>query len=61
MGAFTGLRIPYDHTVEGEELPPGPPHYPGHHSSELSNTPYVYPWGRKERNAFFVGPYPKEN
>jgi hypothetical protein len=59
MGAFTGLRIPYDCTVEGDDSPPGKPHYPGDYRSESANTPYIYPWGRKERNPFFVGPYPE--
>jgi len=58
MGAFCGLRIPYDRTVEGTgEEPVGPPHYPGVFAWENANTPYVYPWGLKERNPFFVGPY----
>lgn len=60
MGAFDGLRIPYDRTVDGEDPEPGPAHYPGDYASENSNMPYLYPWGRKERNPFFIGPYPKE-
>ena len=58
MAAFDGLRIPYDRTAAGEDPEPGPAHYPGDYGSENSNTPYLYPWGRKERNPFFVGPYP---
>lgn len=58
MGAFDGLRIPYDRTTDGEDPEPGPAHYPGSYNDEISNTPYLYPWGRKERNPFFIGPYP---
>jgi hypothetical protein len=61
MGAFDGLRIPYDHTTDGEDPEPGPAHYPGDYASENSNMPYLYPWGRKERNPFFVGPYPAKD
>ena len=60
MGAFDGLRIPYDRTTDGEDPEPGPAHYPGSYNDESSNIPYLYPWGRKERNPFFIGPYPKE-
>jgi len=60
MNAFRGLRISYDHTTDSEESEPGPAHYPGNYNDESSNTAYLYPWGRKERNPFFIGPYPKE-
>ena len=58
MGAFDGLRIPYDHTVEGEDPAPGPAHYLGNYSN--SHAPYLFPWGQKVRNPFFIGPYPSE-
>lgn len=40
---------------------PGPAHYPGDWMAENSNQPYEYPWGRKEKNPRFIGPYPKES
>jgi hypothetical protein len=60
MGVFDGLRIPYDRTTDGEDPEPGPAYYSGNYNDENSNTLYLYPWGRKERNPFFIGPYLEE-
>ena len=59
MGAFTGLYIPsilgFSEPVNKETF--GKPIYPGNYNSENSNTLFVYPWGKKHRNMFFIGPH----
>lgn len=59
MGAFATVRIPYYRSrVEPAETPGPPSEYSrGHVYSEPA---YVHPWGRRERNPFFNGPYPEE-
>ena len=57
MGAFSGLSIPYDRSCPGPAPEPGPARYPGNWAHENSNTPFLYPWGRKERNPAFNGPH----
>ena len=59
MSAFSGIRIPEPLWTGGsfEKEAPGPALYPGNYNWECSNTVYVYPYGRKVRNMFFVGPF----
>lgn len=61
MGAFDGLRFYQMPSTEKIKETPGPAHYPGNWQAENSNQPYEYPWGRKEKNQWFIGPYPKES
>lgn len=59
MGAFATVRIPrYRTCVEPEETP-GPPSEPNR-GTEYGEPAYIHPWGRRERNPFFVGPHPEE-
>lgn len=55
-----GFRMTAQLTAKTRSPEPGPAHYPGSYNDESNNIPYLYPWGRKERNPFFIGPYPKE-
>ena len=59
MGAFAGLSIPSTLGFVGpvNKETPGKPIYPGNYNSENSNAPFVYPWGKKHRNMFFIGPH----
>ena len=59
MGAFTGLYIPstLGFGEPSYKKTPGKPIYPGDYKSENSNAPFVYPWGKKHRNMFFIGPH----
>ena len=64
MSAFAGLRIPstlvFSYSENYEETP-GESIYPGNYNSENSNTPFAYPWGKKHRNMFFIGPHKRED
>lgn len=62
MGAFSGLRIPYDNTHSPREADLPDPKLPAINEWAVlsSNTPYNYPWGRKTRNPVFIGPFLKE-
>lgn len=61
MGAFDGIRIPYDRTCEPTVTEESPSSITSPSMDEWcsfnSNQPYEYPWGKKHKNPFFIGPY----
>lgn len=61
MGAFDGLRIPYARSWPHREESCGIKRTSSSAAWREPEPAYLYPWGRKERNPFFIGPYPKEN
>lgn len=58
MSAFAGLRIPYERPWPSQKSDT-PPNTGG--CFVYAEPAYVYPWGRKERNPFFIGPYLEES
>ena len=64
MGAFDGLIPSWATGRWGYETPAVKP-APTTQSQreywwEYSNTPFLYPWGRKELNSSFIGPFSLE-
>lgn len=60
MGAFDGMQFYQIKQCAQTKETQGPAVYPGDWVAENSNTPFIYPWGKKVRNPNFIGPYAPE-